>query len=206
MTRQHWENIYQTKARNAVSWFREHLDTSLDLILKSGVGPDAALIDVGCGNSTLVDDLLDNGFTDLTALDVSEKALNDIRERLGEKANGVKWVVSDITKTNLPENCYDLWHDRAVFHFLTDADDRSKYVTLLKKSLRPGGRVIIAAFAADGPTKCSGLDIVRYTLESMQTELGNALTLTHHLKETHHTPFGTTQEFLYCYFKVAGGK
>lgn len=195
----HWENVYQTKVRDEVSWFCEHLDTSLKLITGTGVSMDAAIIDVGGGNSNLVDDLLKRGFTDVSVLDISSKAIADSKERLGGKAQAVDWFVADITDIELPTKHFDVWHDRAVFHFLTGTDDRRKYVDLIKHSLKPGGHLIIASFSLDGPQKCSGLEVIRYSPESMLDEFGSGFTLVKSLSETHNTPFGTTQEFVYCY-------
>lgn len=196
---QHWENVYQTKGRDEVSWFREHLDTSLRMITNTGISKDAAIIDVGGGNSTLVDDLLGQGFADITVLDISAKAINDSKERLGTKAGNVKWLDADITTVELPADHYDVWHDRAVFHFLTDADDRRKYVELVMRSLKRGGHIIVASFSLEGPQKCSGLDVVRYSPETMHDEFGNSFKLVESIGETHNTPFGTTQDFVYCY-------
>jgi len=195
----HWENVYQTKGRDQVSWFREHLDTSLRMITNTGVGRDAAIIDVGGGNSTLVDDLLENGYADVTVLDISGKAIAGSKDRLGSKAGHVNWIEADITNVELPESHYDVWHDRAVFHFLTDAGDRRKYVERVLHSLKLGGHIIVASFGLQGPEKCSGLDVVRYSPESMHDEFGNTFHLVKSLGETHNTPFGTTQEFVYCY-------
>lgn len=196
---QHWENIYQTKGRDEVSWFREHLDTSLRMITNTGVHKDAAIIDVGAGNSTLVDDLLEAGFVDITGLDISTKAISDSKERLKTKADQVKWIAADITKAPLRANRYDLWHDRAVFHFLTNEDDRRKYVELVLRSLKLGGHIIVASFSLDGPKKCSGLDVVRYSPEKMHSEFGESFRLVETVGEAHSTPFGTTQDFVYCY-------
>lgn len=195
----HWENVYSTKPRDEVSWYREHLDNSLDLILRTGVEKDAAVIDVGGGNSTLVDDLLDHGFIDISVLDISGTAIANSRDRLGARAALVSWLETDITEVTLPEDHYDVWHDRAVFHFLTDADDRRKYVELVMRSLKVGGHIIVASFGPEGPQKCSGLDVVRYSPETMKHEFGNHFRLVKSLAETHQTPFGTTQEFVYCY-------
>lgn len=197
--KQHWENVYRTKGREEVSWFREHLDTSLRMITNTGVGKDAAIIDVGGGNSTLVDDLLEGGFVDVSVLDISAKAISDSKERLGVKAEQVNWLVADITNVELPVDHFDVWHDRAVFHFLTDAKDRRKYVGLVMRSLKPGGHIIVASFSLEGPQKCSGLDVMRYSPASMHGEFGNNFQLIESLGETHNTPFGTTQEFVYCY-------
>lgn len=195
----HWEEVYQTKGREEVSWFREHLDTSIKMITNTGVGKDAAIIDVGGGNSTLVDDLLDAGFVDVSVLDISANAINGSKERLGAKAKDVDWIVADITEVALPEVHFDVWHDRAVFHFLTDENDRRKYVELVMRSLKRGGHIIVASFSLVGPQKCSGLDVMRYSPESMHDEFGNAFELVESIGETHNTPFGTTQDFVYCY-------
>mgnify|MGYP000344845664 CR=1 FL=1 len=196
---QHWETVYQTKARDEVSWFREHLDTSLRMIQNTGAGKDAAMIDVGGGNSTLVDDLLERGFVDISVLDISESAIAGSKDRLGEKANQVNWITADITAVDLPQSHYDLWHDRAVFHFLTEEEDRRKYVELVKRSIKPGGHIIVASFGPEGPQKCSGLDVVRYSPETMHGEFGETFKLIESVGETHNTPFGTTQDFVYCY-------
>lgn len=195
----HWETVYQTKSDRQVSWFREHLDNSLQLILNTGVGKEAAIIDVGGGSSTLVDDLLAHGFADVSVLDISAAALEKSRVRLGAKAAQVEWIEADITRASLPENHYDVWHDRAVFHFLTDPEDRRKYVGLVMRSLKPGGHIIVASFGENGPQKCSGLEVVRYSPETMHEEFGGAFELVKSLNEKHETPFGTSQEFIYCY-------
>jgi len=195
----HWENVYQTKGRDELSWFREHLDTSLRMITNTGAQKDAAIIDVGGGNSTLVDDLLKHGFIDVSVLDISAKAISDSKKRLGAKGTKVTWIEADITSARLPQNHYDVWHDRAVFHFLTDEADRRKYVELVMRSLKRGGHIIVASFGLKGPEKCSGLDVVRYSTETMHDEFGNSFDLVESIDETHNTPFGTTQNFVYCY-------
>ena len=196
---EHWENVYQKKVRNEVSWFREHLDTSLRMITNTGVGKDAAIIDVGGGNSNLVDDLLEHGFVDISVLDISANAINGSKERLGMKATEVDWIVADITSVELPKDHFDVWHDRAVFHFLTGVEDRHKYVELVMRSLKRGGHIIVASFSLEGPNKCSGLDVMRYSPETMHGEFGNAFRLVESIGETHNTPFGTTQDFVYCH-------
>ena len=195
----HWETVYQTKSDQQVSWFREHLDNSLRMILNTNVGKESAIIDVGGGSSTLADDLLENGFIDVSVLDISAAALEKSKRRLGEKSEQIEWIEADITEVSLPENHFDVWHDRAVFHFLTDAEDRRKYVELVMRSLKIGGHIIVASFGENGPLKCSGLDIVRYNPETLHSEFGDEFKLLDSLKETHHTPFGSTQEFVYCY-------
>lgn len=195
----HWENVYSTKQDNQVSWYREHLDNSLQMILQTGVGCEASIIDVGGGSSTLVDDLLANKFADVSVLDISSTAIKKSKERLGSRAAQVKWIEADITKISLPENHYDVWHDRAVFHFLTAPEDRRKYVELVMRSLKIGGHIIVASFGLKGPEKCSGLDVVRYSPETIHDEFGNEFKLVSSLNENNQTPFGTTQEFIYCY-------
>ncbi len=197
----HWERVYETKATNAVSWFQEHAGRSLQLIQATGAALSSPLLDVGSGASTLVDDLLASGYSALSVLDLSAAALAASQARLGaERAAQVRWLVADVTEVELPAGAYELWHDRAVFHFLTTAEQRRKYVKVLRGALRPGGHVILATFAEDGPTQCSGLPVVRYRPQELAAELGGAFTLVSHEREAHGTPFGTVQQFLYCHF------
>ena len=198
-SKQHWERVYATKSSDSVSWFQEHADQSLRLIHNTGLGKDAAIIDVGGGASTLVDDLAAEGFSDLTVLDLSGAALTVARQRLGKRADAVHWTEGDITRAEFSVHRFDIWHDRAVFHFLTDPADRQAYVERVMRSVRPGGHVIVATFAEDGPEKCSGLPVMRYQPESLHAEFGDAFLLVAHEKEVHHTPFGTDQQFVYCY-------
>lgn len=200
--KQHWEQVYTTKASNAVSWFQEHADQSVRLIHGTGVSKDAAIIDVGGGASTLVDDLLAESYSNLTVLDLSAKALEVAKQRLGNRSNSVNWLEGDVTQLALPANHYDIWHDRAVFHFLTDPADRQAYVQQVMRSVRPGGHVIVATFAEDGPEKCSGLPAMRYRPDSLHAEFGDAFQLLQHERETHQTPFGTEQKFVYCYCRL----
>ena len=197
--KQHWEHVYTTKASDAVSWFQEHADQSLRMIHNTGLGKNAAIIDVGGGTSTLVDDLVAEGYTDVTVIDLSSAALAVAKQRLGLHSNAVHWVEGDITQVEFPIHHFDIWHDRAVFHFLTDPADRNAYVAQVMNSVRPGGHVIVATFAEDGPEKCSGLSVMRYQPESLHAEFGDAFRLVNHEKEAHHTPFGTVQQFIYCY-------
>lgn len=196
----HWENVYNTKAANAVSWYREHLERSLEMIEATGVDLDANIIDVGSGASTLVDDLLARGYKNLTVLDISAVALENSKLRLGNAATSVSFLAADITTVALPEDFFDLWHDRAVFHFLTRAEDRERYLENLRRSLKPQGHVVIATFAEDGPLKCSGLEVERYDVEKLVTTLGPAFDLVEHFRETHQTPFDTLQNFVYARF------
>ncbi|TAM61490.1 MAG: class I SAM-dependent methyltransferase [Rhodanobacter sp.] len=200
---QHWETVYTTKATDAVSWYRPHLDRSLALIERVAPDRGAAVLDVGGGASTLVDDLLARGYRDLSVLDISAEALSIARERLDESANAVTWLAVDILDTPLQEARYDVWHDRAVFHFLTEAAQRANYVRQLTHALKPGGHAVLAAFGPDGPMKCSGLDMVRYDAEGLTHALGDGFTLIDSTLELHATPFNTTQQFLYALFQRA---
>ncbi len=198
-SKDHWDKVYTTKATNAVSWFQPHADTSVGLIKATGAALDASIIDVGGGASTLVDDLLALGYTNLTVLDLSAAALAAARQRLGGKASGVRWIEADITRANLPDREFDIWHDRAVFHFLTSPEERAAYVQAVFRAVKPGGHVIVATFAEDGPNQCSGLPVMRYRPDELHAEFGEAFTLLKHEKEAHHTPSGTVQQFVYCY-------
>ncbi len=195
----HWEQIYQTKQPTQVSWYQMHPLLSLRFIERTGVSKAGSLIDVGGGASTLVDHLLADGYQNVTVLDVSGVALAQARARLGPLAGPVRWIEADITEAALPPNQYDVWHDRAVFHFLTQAEDRVRYVEAVRRSVKPGGHVIVATFAADGPTQCSGLDVVRYSPDSLHGEFGSDFELLESAPEAHQTPFGTEQKFVYCY-------
>src|SRR3989338_7464648 len=197
----HWENVYQTKKADQVSWFQSHLAKSLELIEKSGIDKKAQIIDVGGGTSTLADDLLTKGFSDLTVLDISSEALNQAKKRLGEKSKRMIWLEADILKADLPKSVFDLWHDRAVFHFLTKAEERKAYLEVLKQALKSGGFVIISSFSLEGPLKCSGLDVVRCSSETLSSELGNGFSLIKSSDERHKTPFNSFQNFVYVLFR-----
>jgi len=194
----HWEEVYATKSPTAVSWFQPHAALSLQLVEQTGVPKDAGIIDVGGGASTLVDDLLDAGYSNLTVLDLSDAALAASRARLGSRADAVHWLVGDITQITLPEQAYAVWHDRAVFHFLTTEPQREAYVAAVMRAVKPGGHVIVATFAEDGPEKCSGLPVARYSAQGLHAQFGNPFTLLRQQREEHHTPFGTVQQFIYC--------
>jgi SAM-dependent methyltransferase len=198
-SRAHWERVYSAKATDHVSWFQPHADNSLQLIRGTGLARNAAIIDVGGGASTLVDDLLHDGYTTLTVLDLSSAALEAARMRIGKLAATVQWIEADITAAPLPAHAYDLWHDRAVFHFLTSASERHAYVEAVLHAVKPGGHVIVATFAEDGPEQCSGLPVMRYRAGELHAEFGGDFELLEHRKEDHHTPFGTVQKFVYCY-------
>lgn len=197
--KEHWEKVYQTKQADSVSWFQEHATWSLEIICSVGATSDARIIDVGGGASTLVDDLLTNGFEHLTVLDLSASALEVARNRVGTLGKRVTWTSGDIRDVLLPEQSYDIWHDRAVFHFLTDPADRVAYVQQVMKSVKPGGHVIVATFAPDGPEQCSGLPVARYAPEQLHGEFGPAFELLEHASEEHKTPWGSVQHFVYCH-------
>ncbi|MHA6204877.1 class I SAM-dependent methyltransferase [Dyella soli] len=181
-----------------MSWFQPRASVSLELIHKAGVGTSAKIIDVGGGTSTLIDDLICEGHSELTVLDLSVQALAVARSRLGDKADAVTWLEADITKVQLADSTYDLWHDRAVFHFLISPEDRNAYVRTVERSVKPGGAVIIATFAEDGPEKCSGLPVMRYSTERLHDEFGVSFALVEHATEEHQTPSGAMQSFVYC--------
>lgn len=197
----HWEDIYRNKPSNEVSWYAPHLEMSFEIILGLELPKDAQIIDVGGGASTLPDDLLGADFKNITVLDISSEALKVSKNRLGKKSGLVHWVEGDVTQTSFKPDQYDLWHDRAVFHFLTVPQSRQKYVESMAKSLKPDGYLLMATFGPKGPLKCSGLEIVRYSAESLQKELGEVFQLKKHFTETHRTPFNTSQDFLYCLFR-----
>ena len=194
----HWEKVYTTKAPDNVSWFQPHAEMSMRLIHDTGSGRGAAIIDVGGGASTLVDDLLEDGFRALTVLDLSAAALDETRRRLGVNGGSVCWLEADITQAEFAPYSFDIWHDLAVFHFLTTDDDRKAYVKQVMRALKPGGHVIMATFGTNGPTQCSGLPVMRYAPDELHSEFGEAFTLLAHEEQLHQTPFGTDQQFIYC--------
>jgi 2-polyprenyl-3-methyl-5-hydroxy-6-metoxy-1,4-benzoquinol methylase len=196
--RTHWETVYRTKDVHEVSWFQAEARRSVELIGR--VCPDHAvpIIDVGAGASVLVDNLLDAGYRDLSVLDLSETALKISQARLGADSAKVKWMRADVLRAELDEQGYAVWHDRAVFHFLTDAADRQAYVDQVRHAVKPGGHVLIATFAEDGPDHCSGLPVVRYSAEGLHSEFGTGFQLVRREHEDHRTPLGGEQSFLYC--------
>ena len=201
--RAHWETVYSTKAPDQVSWFRPHLEVSLSLIERAVPDHSASIIDVGGGESTLVDDLLERGYRNITVLDISATALESTRERLGsDRARQVHWLLADIAQPGVLHDSYDVWHDRAVFHFLTQESQRIAYVQNVLAAVKAGGHVIVSTFGPAGPTSCSGLSVMRYDAESLHDEFGARFRLIESSKELHATPFGTTQQFLYCYCRV----
>ena len=201
-TQAHWENIYRTKTPSEVSWFSPHLQTSLNLILRAAPARSASILDVGGGESTLVDDLLACGYRNITVMDISGTAIEHTKKRLGRASERVQWLVADITQIHLPAETYDVWHDRAVFHFQTEAAERIAYVRQVASSVKCGGHVIVGTFGPEGPTICSGLKVMRYDAKSLHSEFGSRFKLIESSKELHTTPFGTTQQFLYCYCVV----
>ena len=194
MTAPHWEEVYATRAANEVSWYQRDPATSVRLVEASSADRSAAIVDVGSGASFLVDRLLDDGYRDITLVDVSARALDGVRTRLGEPARSVTFVCSDALEWS-PERAYDVWHDRAAFHFLTDDTDRARYVEVASMSVRPGGALIVATFAADGPTHCSGLPVRRHSAHDLAAAFGACFTVESSEREEHVTPAGVVQPF-----------
>lgn len=195
----HWENVYSTRKPHEVGWYQAYPEIPLHLIASTGVDRNAAIIDVGGGASNLVDALLENGYSDVTVLDLSAAALEATRARLGQASSQVKWLVEDVSCFTPPRQ-YDVWHDRAVFHFLTEVSDRQRYMEAARAALPPGGHLIMATFALDGPPQCSGLDIVRYSPESLQQEVGAGFTLEESFGGLHVTPSQGKQSYTFCRF------
>ncbi|MBK5256415.1 MAG: class I SAM-dependent methyltransferase [Vicinamibacteria bacterium] len=200
--KQHWESVYQTKRPTEVSWYQAEPTLSLSLVNEAAGAGAASVIDVGGGASTLVDRLVERPSTTITVLDLSGAALREAQRRVGEKAEKVNWIEADILNVELPKAAFDVWHDRAVFHFLTDAADRRRYVEQVSHSVRIGGHVLVATFAADGPQKCSGLEVARYSPDELHAQFGSAFRLIRSVHESHITPMGTTQKFVYCLCSV----
>ena len=196
-----WNNVYKSKNFDAVSWYANRLDTSLELIENNCSQKDNSIIDIWSGRSTLVDDLCALGYKKLTLLDVSEEAISQTLRRLGNSPISISTIIGNISKITTQENLYDLWHDRAVFHFLTEESQRNRYVQNLKRSLKKNGIVIIATFGPDGPDKCSGLNTMKYDKTTLHAELGDDFQILGSKIEYHQTPFNTSQQFIYCWFK-----
>jgi 2-polyprenyl-3-methyl-5-hydroxy-6-metoxy-1,4-benzoquinol methylase len=201
-TKAHWEAVYREKAPTEVSWYRPHLERSLQFIEEASPDHDAAIIDVGGGESTLVDDLLTLGYHNISVLDISCEAIQVAQRRLGKAAEMVEWIVDDITQATLPEQRYALWHDRAVFHFLVEPELQAAYVRQMLHSLIPNGHMVMATFGPEGPQRCSGLEVRRYNAESLYAHLGSRFTLVSQSIEEHLTPGGEPQQFLYVHFKL----
>src|SRR5882672_1534293 len=200
--KRHWDEVYGKKAPDQVSWYRPHLERSLRFIEEARMPRDAAIIDVGGGTSTLVDDLLERGYSNLTVLDISAKAITSAKGRLGSPGASVTWIEADITSVNLSEHHFDLWHDRAVFHFLLDAAARRRYVAAARHAVKPGGHVVVATFGPSGPERCSGLEVMRYHPEEIHAEFGHTFRKVGSSSEIHKTPWGQEQEFVYCYCRL----
>lgn len=197
-TGEHWQGVYAGKASDAVSWYRPHLELSLQLLQAGGLSPASRVVDVGGGASTLVDDLLDHGVAAITVLDLSEAALAVSRERLGDRAAAVDWRVGDLLAAPLPAAGYDLWHDRAVLHFLADPADAARYAAQAARALAPGGHAVIGGFAPDGPERCSGLPVARRSAGDVAALLGDDFTLVEERREVHDTPWGAPQSFAWA--------
>jgi SAM-dependent methyltransferase len=186
-----------------VSWFRPHLERSLELIERSAPAREASILDVGAGQSTLVDDLLGLGYENITVLEISQAALDALKERVGRAGRPIQWICGDVTEIVLPEASFDLWHDRAVFHFLTEAGMRGVYVERVKKALKPGGSLIVSTFGPSGPERCSGLAAMRYDAASLGSEFGERFRLVESSLELHETPSGGVQQFLSCWYRFS---
>ncbi|MDG2097130.1 MAG: class I SAM-dependent methyltransferase [Paracoccaceae bacterium] len=196
-----WNNVYKSKDIDAVSWYADRLDTSLELIEKNCVQKENTIIDIGSGRSSLAYDLYNLGYNNLTLLDISEEAISQTLNRLGKLPVSIKTIIGNISKITTQENLYGLWHDRAVFHFLTEESQRNKYVQNLKRSLKKNGIAIIATFGPDGPDKCSGLNTMKYDKTTLHAELGDDFQILGSKIDYHQTPFNTSQQFIYCWFK-----
>jgi SAM-dependent methyltransferase len=200
----HWEQAYANRSPEQLGWYRPRLESSLALIAAVGLRKDQPLIDVGGGASTLVDDLLALGYERITVADLSDAALERARRRLGDRAEAVTWMSADMLTAELPAAGYDLWHDRAVFHFLTAAADRAVYLAQLRHALALGGQAIFGVFALEAPPRCSGLEVRRYTPEVLREEIGDGFVLLEQRRELHVTPGGVEQPYVYCRFRRSG--
>jgi len=198
--RTHWNDVYATKGERERSWYQDHPSSSMNAITSIRLSHDAAIIDVGGGDSHVVDALLDEGFTNVTVLDISAQAIENAKRRLGERADLVRWVVSDITDY-APDMQFDFWHDRAAFHFLTDPNDVEKYMATAHTCIRPGGYMFLGTFSVDGPKRCSALDVTQYSETTMTATVGDGFERMWCRREDHMTPFATTQNFIFCLFR-----
>src|ERR1700731_4409094 len=201
--RSHWEQVHATKDPRQVSWFRPHLERSLELIERAAPDRLASILDVGAGQSTLVDDLLELGYEKITVLEISGTALDALKERVGRAGATVQWICGDVTETVLPEGSFDLWHDRAVFHFLTEAGQRRAYVERVRRALKPGGSLIVSTFGPLGPERCSGLATMRYDASSLGSEFGDRFRLVESSLDLHETPSGAVQQFLCSWYRFS---
>lgn len=206
---QHWRDVYRKKGEDQVSWYQPHATQSVEMLRRAGYDLQGALIDIGGGASTLVDDLWRAGARDLTVLDIAPEALEVARRRLqqqglAEAAAAVHWLAADITAVELPAQRYDVWHDRAVFHFLTEPAQRQAYLAQVQRAVRPGGLVLVATFAEDGPEKCSGLEVCRYDAAQLHRTFGERYRLVDQQRQVHHTPWGSEQRFTWCLCRLDG--
>jgi len=199
--KEHWEQVYSTKPANCLGWYEPHLQISMTWLKELGLDKDIQIIDIGSGASTFVDDLFLEGYQNITILDISKTALSVTRERLHSLAKQPLFLEGDITSINLPTNKYNVWHDRAVFHFLTEQKQQRSYLNNLHDGLKPGGHLVIGTFAPEAPPKCSGLPVQRYSLETLENTLGVEYRLEQHCKQLHITPGGVEQIYLYCQFR-----
>jgi len=200
--REHWEAVYGRKGPTEVSWYRPHLDLSLRFVDGAELSPTSSILDVGGGASTLVDDLLARGYRDVAVLDLSEGAIAQAKARLGASGNQVAWMIGDVTEMEFPEHRFDFWHDRAVFHFLTEESARQRYVAAVHRALKPNGHVLVATFGPSAPDHCSGLPVLRYTAEGIHGQFGTEFEKIGSESEIHRTPWGSEQEFVYCYCRL----
>ena len=202
--RSHWEQVHATKDREQVSWFSPHLARSLELIERAAPDRSASILDVGAGQSTLVDDLLGLGYEKITVLEISQTALDALKARVRQQPGAaIQWICADVTETVLPEGSFDAWHDRAVFHFLTEAGQRRAYVERVRRALKPGGSLIVSTFGPSGPERCSGLAAMRYDASSLGSEFGDRFRLVESSLELHETPSGAVQQFLSCWHRFS---
>jgi SAM-dependent methyltransferase len=204
-TSEYWERVYAAKSPDQVSWFRPHLETSLAFVRRASKSFSASIVDVGGGVSSLAGDLFADGYRDISILDISQTALDCAKERLGAASREIQWIHADITSAELPPQAYDVWHDRAVFHFLTNPEQRAAYVRQAMRAVKPGGHVIVGTFGPEGPEKCSGLHVARYDADGLHGEFGAPFELIESAQELHVTPFGTTQQFVYCFCALRRG-
>jgi SAM-dependent methyltransferase len=199
---EHWNDVYGRKRPDEVSWYAAHLERSLAFVDGAQLGPESAILDVGGGASTLVDDLLARGHRDVSVLDLSGAALRTARRRLGDAAAGARWLEGDVTGFPFAEHAYDFWHDRAVFHFLGTPQARAAYVAQVRRALKPGGHVLVATFGPLGPLQCSGLEVMRYSPDGLHAEFGDDFVKVDSVTEVHQTPWGAAQQFVYCYCRM----
>ena len=201
----HWEQVYRSRGPEQLSWFQAEARLSAQLIQRTVPDHSASIVDIGAGASTLVDGLLASGYRALTVVDLSATALTLAQERLGALAQSVTWLTADVLTVSFAPACFDIWHDRAAFHFLTEAADRMRYVAQVRHAVRPGGHVLLATFAEDGPTRCSGLAVARYSPEALHAEFGAGFLLLESHREEHVTPSGARQAFTYCVCRADPG-